>query len=265
MVAAGVGGEQIADCCGAVGKTDGAQAGQEQAGMRCLVVVEHVLAGGRRDRCEARESGRKVTTGVSRPSTDRCSSSDRPTGPVETPCRPDQCHPRPSSANPTTGRLTAVHRPSPSPPPASHRQASTIHSPRACVLCSSREPTFPHARTRARGMRCVSSQRATMDDVLSAQFDRVEKALSTLVDSIAAYNPSPQAALDLVAADDELSHGLDQRTWTRRASAMAAADLARRSCPPPGKPRPHTVTTRRGRCTRGAAQGLCVRPGKPAP
>lgn len=51
-----------------------------------------------------------------------------------------------------------------------------------------------------------------MEDILSAQFDRVEKALSTLVDSIAAYNPSPQAAVDLVAADDELSQGLDQRT-----------------------------------------------------
>lgn len=50
-----------------------------------------------------------------------------------------------------------------------------------------------------------------MEDILAAQFERVEKALGTLVDSIAAYNPSPQAALDLVAADDELSSGLDQR------------------------------------------------------
>ncbi|OSS44359.1 hypothetical protein B5807_11060 [Epicoccum nigrum] len=49
-----------------------------------------------------------------------------------------------------------------------------------------------------------------MDDVLQAQFDRVEQALGTLVDSIASYNPNPQAAIDLVAADDELSHGLDQ-------------------------------------------------------
>lgn len=54
----------------------------------------------------------------------------------------------------------------------------------------------------------------TMDDILVAQFERVEKALGTLVDSIAAYNPSPQAALDLVAADDELSQGLDKRTLT---------------------------------------------------
>lgn len=51
-----------------------------------------------------------------------------------------------------------------------------------------------------------------MDDVLQAQFDRVEQALGTLVDSIASYNPNPQAAIDLVTADDELSQGLDQRT-----------------------------------------------------
>ncbi|KAF1848407.1 uncharacterized protein K460DRAFT_275613 [Cucurbitaria berberidis CBS 394.84] len=49
-----------------------------------------------------------------------------------------------------------------------------------------------------------------MDDILTTQFERVEKALGTLVDSIAAYNPSPQAAIDLVAADGQLSQGLDQ-------------------------------------------------------
>jgi hypothetical protein len=60
-----------------------------------------------------------------------------------------------------------------------------------------------------------------MDDILQAQFERVDLALGTLVDSIAAYNPSPQAAVDLLAADDELSRGLDQRThflrllWTK--------------------------------------------------
>lgn len=51
-----------------------------------------------------------------------------------------------------------------------------------------------------------------MEDVLNEQFERVEKALTTLVDSIAAYNPATQAAVDLLAADDELSQGLDQRT-----------------------------------------------------
>jgi hypothetical protein len=50
-----------------------------------------------------------------------------------------------------------------------------------------------------------------MDAVLQSQFERVEAAMSALVDSIATFNPSPQAALDLVAADDELSNGLEQR------------------------------------------------------
>ncbi|KAF2008460.1 hypothetical protein BU24DRAFT_97049 [Aaosphaeria arxii CBS 175.79] len=49
-----------------------------------------------------------------------------------------------------------------------------------------------------------------MDAVLQSHFARVESALSTLVESIATYNPSTQAALDLVAADDDLSEGLDQ-------------------------------------------------------
>ncbi|ORY12659.1 vitamin-D-receptor interacting mediator subunit 4-domain-containing protein [Clohesyomyces aquaticus] len=48
-----------------------------------------------------------------------------------------------------------------------------------------------------------------MDAILHSQFQRVEAALSTLVDSIASYNPNPQAAVDLVAADEELSKGLE--------------------------------------------------------
>ena len=51
-----------------------------------------------------------------------------------------------------------------------------------------------------------------MDATLDAVFQRVETAFTTLVDSIAAYNPSLQAAGDLLAADDELARGIDQRT-----------------------------------------------------
>ncbi|OBT66099.1 hypothetical protein VE03_05064 [Pseudogymnoascus sp. 23342-1-I1] len=47
-----------------------------------------------------------------------------------------------------------------------------------------------------------------MDKTLDAQFLRVEKALATLVSSISTYNPNPVLAHDLVAADQELSHGL---------------------------------------------------------
>ena len=50
-----------------------------------------------------------------------------------------------------------------------------------------------------------------MDATLQKQFERIEAALNTLVDSITTYNPSPQAAIELLAADDELSSGLSQR------------------------------------------------------
>src|SRR5688572_11266717 len=49
-----------------------------------------------------------------------------------------------------------------------------------------------------------------MDAILQTQFQRVETALTTLIDSITSYNPSPQAALDLVAADEDFSKGLSQ-------------------------------------------------------
>ncbi|PVI02189.1 mediator of RNA polymerase II transcription subunit 4 [Periconia macrospinosa] len=49
-----------------------------------------------------------------------------------------------------------------------------------------------------------------MDAALQEQFSRVQSALETLVDSIAAYNPSTQAAGELLAADNALSRGLDQ-------------------------------------------------------
>ncbi|TKA56329.1 hypothetical protein B0A49_13086, partial [Cryomyces minteri] len=42
------------------------------------------------------------------------------------------------------------------------------------------------------------------------QLERVEKALSTLIDSIVSYNPSIAAAEDLVAADDDFSTGLER-------------------------------------------------------
>ena len=51
-----------------------------------------------------------------------------------------------------------------------------------------------------------------MDKQLDVRFDRVEKALGTLVDSIAKYNPSIHYAQDLIAADAELGKGLEERT-----------------------------------------------------
>src|ERR1700712_2945976 len=50
----------------------------------------------------------------------------------------------------------------------------------------------------------------TMDKVIDGHFERVEKALATLINSISTFNPSPALANDLVAADAELSEGLEK-------------------------------------------------------
>jgi len=47
-----------------------------------------------------------------------------------------------------------------------------------------------------------------MEKFLDARFERVEKALTTLIDSIAKYNPSEKLAEDLTTADKELTQGL---------------------------------------------------------
>lgn len=49
----------------------------------------------------------------------------------------------------------------------------------------------------------------TMDEIIDKRFERVEKALATLITSISTYNPAPALANDLVSADTELSQGLD--------------------------------------------------------
>ena len=49
-----------------------------------------------------------------------------------------------------------------------------------------------------------------MDEIIDRRFERVEKALATLITSISTYNPSPVFANDLVAADAELNQGLEQ-------------------------------------------------------
>jgi len=50
-----------------------------------------------------------------------------------------------------------------------------------------------------------------MDKIIDKRFERVEKALATLINSISTYNPSPALANDLVIADAELNQGLDLR------------------------------------------------------
>jgi hypothetical protein len=49
-----------------------------------------------------------------------------------------------------------------------------------------------------------------MDKYIDSRFERVEKALTTLIDSISKYNPSAAQARDLTAADAELGAGLEE-------------------------------------------------------
>ncbi|ROV99420.1 hypothetical protein VMCG_06400 [Cytospora schulzeri] len=49
-----------------------------------------------------------------------------------------------------------------------------------------------------------------MDTYVDARFERVEKALATLVESITKYTPQASQAADLTAADKELARGLRQ-------------------------------------------------------
>ncbi|KAI1334436.1 hypothetical protein F5Y15DRAFT_289552 [Xylariaceae sp. FL0016] len=67
-----------------------------------------------------------------------------------------------------------------------------------------------------------------MDKQLSPVFDRVEKALGTLVDSIAKYNPSTHQVNELGKADEELAKGLQdlqthQTNYTRIRDLRAAS------------------------------------------
>lgn len=57
----------------------------------------------------------------------------------------------------------------------------------------------------------MSNNTATsMNEVIQDQLGRVELALTTLIDSIAAHNPSIPAANDILAADADLQKGLEQ-------------------------------------------------------
>ncbi|KKY37694.1 putative mediator of rna polymerase ii transcription subunit 4 [Diaporthe ampelina] len=49
-----------------------------------------------------------------------------------------------------------------------------------------------------------------MDRIVDVRFERVEKALATLVESITKYNPQASQAVELANADSELGHGLKQ-------------------------------------------------------
>ncbi|KAI9886381.1 MAG: hypothetical protein M1823_001835 [Watsoniomyces obsoletus] len=67
-----------------------------------------------------------------------------------------------------------------------------------------------------------------MNIILQEQFQRVENALLTLVDSIASYTPSTQAVETLLEADDELTRGLD-RLSTHQANHVKITQLRQTS------------------------------------
>lgn len=49
-----------------------------------------------------------------------------------------------------------------------------------------------------------------MDTYIDGRFERLEKALATLIDSVTKYHPSAVQAEELKAADNELCKGLEQ-------------------------------------------------------
>ena len=62
-----------------------------------------------------------------------------------------------------------------------------------------------------------------MDKSIDARFERVEKALSALVDSITKYNPSVSYANELADAERELNKGLEERMSPLRQSHLCAS------------------------------------------
>ena len=49
-----------------------------------------------------------------------------------------------------------------------------------------------------------------MEKAIDSRFERLERALTSLIDSVAKYNPSAAQARDLDNADKELCKGLEE-------------------------------------------------------
>lgn len=70
-----------------------------------------------------------------------------------------------------------------------------------------------------------------MDKVIDAHFERLEKALSSLIDSVTKYHPSTVQAEELSAADIELSKGLEQGQNTMSRFAQMSSYLTQPNSP----------------------------------
>jgi hypothetical protein len=53
-----------------------------------------------------------------------------------------------------------------------------------------------------------------MDKIIDGRFERLEKALAGLIDSVTKYHPSVNLARELELADEELTKGLEQGKHT---------------------------------------------------
>lgn len=49
-----------------------------------------------------------------------------------------------------------------------------------------------------------------MEKAIDSRFERLERALTSLIDSVAKYNPSAAQARELDSADKELCKGLEE-------------------------------------------------------
>jgi hypothetical protein len=83
-----------------------------------------------------------------------------------------------------------------------------------------------------------------MDVLLDDQFQKVETALNLLIESITKYNPSTTAAADLIAADEELTQGLERRksspqhtlVWMYSSNIILSSSAPSKPCPHPATP-----------------------------
>lgn len=62
----------------------------------------------------------------------------------------------------------------------------------------------------------LATPKSAMQTLLETRYARLEKALDTLVESIASYNPSITAADELVSADHSVNSGLSDRMCSDR-------------------------------------------------
>lgn len=82
------------------------------------------------------------------------------------------------------------------------------------------------------GIVAVTSHDLVMDKYIDGRFERLEKALANLIDSVTKYHPSIQQGEELNAADQELSRGLEEGNSYNLASHEYLANLILSPNPP---------------------------------